>query len=108
MIKVLMEEFGGGILPTVAHPGPGVGTFPVKSLTEPHHGFSLVKDGSWEQISLLTSTHRVGGVSRVLTEKRKIQWQIIILIMLQRRQRLKPARHGAGHIGIEEVVLTVC
>ena len=91
----------------VPHPGPGVETFPVKSLTEPHHGFSLVKDGSWVQISLLTSSDGVGGVSGVLTKKRKIQWQIIILIMLQRRQRLKPAIHEAGHHGKEEVVLTL-
>ena len=59
------------------------------------------------RIPLLTSTHGVGGVSRVLTKKRKIQWQIIILIMLQRRQRLKPAIHEAGHHGKEEVVLTL-
>ena len=82
--------------------------FPVKSLTEPHHGFSLVKDGSWVQISLLTSSDGVGGVSGVLKKKRKIQWQIIVLIMLQRRQRLKPAIHEAGRHRKEEDVFTLC
>ena len=84
----MMEEFGGEILPTVPHQGPEVVTFLVKSLTEPLHGFSLVKNSSWGQISLLTSTHGVGGVSRASTEKRKIRWLVILSIMLQRRQRL--------------------
>ena len=57
-----MKEFGGGILPTDPH--PGVVAFPVKSLTEPLHGCSLVKDGSWVQISFLSSTYGVGDVSR--------------------------------------------
>ena len=48
----------------MSDPHPGVVAFPVKSLTEPLHDCSLVKDGSWVQISFLSSTYGVGDVSR--------------------------------------------